>query len=1290
MPRPEPRLTNPFPLVRSSADRIFPLSAGQERLWWLQQVGSSYGQDHVSGGWRFPAGLDAAALSAAFAGLLRRHEILRSRFVLRADGTTAQEVVDDVRVAISWAGGDWPRAVERAVSDPFDLARPPLLRAVAAELDDGDGLFVAIHHIVSDRWSMDVLPRDLLELYEAALQARAPRLPELTVQYGDYARWQRQYLASDLLQPQLEYWRRALTGCERLELPLDRPRSAATDAAGSTVAVELSEEATAKLTAMAWRARASPVIVVTAALVEALSAFSGQPDVVMGAILSDRPHPELQDLIGFFVNTVVLRVDLSPPGLTFREVIARTRDAWLAADAHQDAPFEQIVGALGAGTDRQRNPVFDVAINHGGDRTALSETAGAPTPWSPEVPVITPFDVSLTTQIVDGRLRASFLYRPGLFDETTIAALASRYVRLLERGLAAPDRPLHELELVEESERERLHGYNDASPAPDATIVELVEAQAAVRPQAPAVIGADRVLSYQQLNERANQLARHLLARGAGPERVVGVCLERTVEMTVTLLAIAKSGAAYLPLDPGHPVERHRFLLSDTRAILTIASPALRDRVPRDCTPVLVLGGGEPDLTGCAVGNPPRAARPDNLAYLISTSGSTGTPKAVAISHRALSRFVAGAPGYLDVGPGTTLLQTAPLTFDVAVLEWAPLGHGGRVAVVDTGTLLEDLERVLRDHEVSTLMLVTPQLDLVVERDVRMLSSLRELAVAGDVVNPKSFAAARAALPGGRVLNAYGPTECTVLATAFGDEPWTGRVPIGRAIPHTSVYVLDRDHNLASTGMRGEIHLAGDGLARGYHGRPGLTAASFLPDPHGPSGARMYRTGDVGRYLAGGAVDFLGRADRQVKIRGFRIEAGEIEHVLLRQPGVESAVVVPVSLATGPALVAYVVASAPIDATALRRALRAAVPAYMVPDHLVQLPRLPLTPNRKVDRAALPPVAAAEPADGHGAPSAIGLEAHVLDAWSDVLGRRLRATEDFFEVGGHSLLVPRATARVRQVLGREVPLRLMMEARTPASYTAAILRESLADLGAATRERRLEQRTWRSRMIAGDRRVDLFVSAPNPAGGNERARPLVVLDGSEFVDIMRLPAILDRLVLSGAIPMTAAVFVSPVDWHARRRELLDEAFVDLLADELVPILQDWLGDRCAADRAVAIGASLGAVTAIRAALRRPDRFDGAVALSGPLTDHRLGAAAPADGPARFFLSAGREEADIVLDDGLSLLEANTRTAEDLAGRGHAVRCARGEGGHTYAAWEAMLPPAVCWMLTGGTRDADGL
>ncbi|MER5937199.1 amino acid adenylation domain-containing protein [Streptomyces sp. NPDC001928] len=1272
----EPRPTNPFPLVRgSTAD--FPLSAGQERLWWLHQGDASY-EYHITGGWRFPDGVDRAALATALTGLVRRHQILRTRFVLRPDGRVAQEVADEIDVPVVWAGSDWRAAVDRAVREPFDLARPPLLRVVVAELDDGYGVLTSMHHIITDRWSMDVLARDLFELYDAALEHREPELPELVVQYGDYADWQRRFLGSGALQPQLDHWVRALRGSERLDLALDRPRSAANDAAAGTVVVELSEEATAAMTAMAWRARATPAVVVTAALTAALSAFSGQTDVVIGAIVSDRPRPELQDLIGFFINTVALRVDLSGEPLTFRSLVTRTRDAWMAADAHQDVPFERIVGALHAGSESRRNPIFDIAVNHAGDRVSLAEAPGAPAWWYPELPVTARFDLSLTTQVVDGRLRATFVYRSALFDEAPISALATSYIRLLEQGVSAPELPLHQVDLVEEPERKRLHGANDATAAPETTIVELVQAQAHSRPSAPAVVGADGALTYQQLNERANRLARHLLTQGAGPERVVAVCLDKTVERFVVLLAIAKAGAAYLPLDPDHPADRLRFLVADAGAVLTVVSPGLHDRLPASSVPTLVFGAGTLDLSGYDAGDLPRAASPDNLAYLISTSGSTGTPKSVAVPHRALSRLVAGVPRHLDVGPGTTFLQCGPLTFDVAVLEWTPLAHGGSVVVTDTGTLLDGLDDVVRAHGVTTLKLVSPQLDLLVERDIRTLAGLSRLVVGGDVVNPRSFAAAREGLPGCRVTASYGPTECTVLATLFDGEEWkAGRIPIGYALPHTRVYLLDRELRPVSVGMRGEIYLAGDGLARGYHGRPGATAAAFVPDPYGPPGARMYRTGDVGRYLPSGAVDFLGRADKQVKIRGFRIELSEIEQVLLREPGITSAVALRVESATGPALAAYVVATDPVDVPTLRARLGATLPAYMLPDHVVEVPRIPLTANNKVDRTALPPVAEVE-----SAPTAptTGLEARVVEAWSAVLGRTVPATADFFASGGHSLLVPRATAAIRRLLGREVPLRLMMTHRTPAAFAAAILEESAPDLGAATREHRLEQHVWHSPAFPGARRLDLFVSAGQPGPD---LRTLIVLDGSEFVDIMRLPALLDRLVLEGRIPATAALFVSPAEWSVRNRELLHEDFVDVLADELIPHLRDWLGERWRGGRTTAVGASLGAVTAVRAALRRPDSFDGAVGMSGPLTDHRLLPSADAGpSPARFFLSASREEAEAMLDGGISQLDATKRTGEDLALRGHSVRCAYGDGGHTYAAWEAMLPEAIGWALGG--------
>jgi amino acid adenylation domain-containing protein len=1022
VPPRELRPTNPCPLIRDAGASSYPLSVGQERLWWQRQLDSSHDEYHIHGGWHFPRGLDPDAVVTALAALVRRHEILRTRFVLRQDGTTDQEVLGAAEVPITWAGKDWRAAVDKAATEPFDLARPPLFRAVVAELDDGPALYIALHHIVTDRWSMDVLPRDLFEFYMAAHDGRPPELPELPVQYGDYAAWQRRYLTAERIGPLLDWWTATLAGHERPELPLDRPRPTVATGAGASVVAELSEAATSALTDLAWRARATPFIVVMAALASTLGDFTGLPDVVVGAIVSDRPNNDLRDLIGFFVNTVPVRIGLSAPGMTFRDVITVTRDAWMAADAHQDAPFEQIAGAVRAGADQRRHPIFDVAVNHGGDRTSLTGLANAPVWWRPEVAETARFDLSLTTMLVDGRLRVSFLYRPDLFDRAPIAALAARYVRLVEQAAAEPGRPLHEFDLVSDHELERLHRGNDPAGAPEATVVELFQDQAASRPNAPAVVAADGELTYRQLNERANRLARRLHELGAGPERVVGVCLDHDVDRLTVLLAVAKSGAAYLPLDPGFPADRLRFLLADADAALIVVSPSLRGLLPSGITPLLEVGDGIPGLSDAGTGDPPLAARPDNLAYLIATSGSTGTPKLVGVPHRALSRLVAGATSYLEVGPGMTFLQAGPLTFDVAVLEWTPLAHGGRVAVTDAGPLLDDLEAVVRDHGVTTLKLVSPQLDLLVERAISPLTGLRQLVVGGDVVTPKSFAAARDLFPGCRVTASYGPTETTVLATVFDGQPGASRVPIGHAVPHTRVYVLDRNLKHASLGMRGEIYLAGDGLARGYHRRPALTGQAFVPDPYGPPGSRMYRTGDIGRYLADGEIDFLGRADRQVKIRGFRIETGEVEHALLRYPGITSAVVTRVETDTGPCLAAYVATSAPPDRDELRRALRSTLPSYMVPDHIIELPRMPLTAHNKVDRAALPPIAiaASDPAR-HQAPES-GLESRIVEAWSEVLRRAVPPDGDFFEQGGHSLLVPRATAAVRRLLGREVAL----------------------------------------------------------------------------------------------------------------------------------------------------------------------------------------------------------------------------------------------------------------------------
>ena len=1302
------RPVNPFALAHDPQARSHPLAAGQQRLWWQRQLDSATDRYHIHGGWRFADGLDPRTLAAALAALVRRHEILRTAFVADADGRTSQHVLDPVEIPVTWAGRDWRAAVDRAGAEPFDLARPPLFRVVAAEPDDGPpALYMVLHHIVTDRWSMDLLPRDLFELYDAARTGREPDLPELAVQYGDYAAWQQRALTPERRTELADWWRSTLSGQERAELPSDRPRRPAPDGSGATVAVDLPADVTAQLTDLAWGARATPFIVVTAALTRLLGEATGQGDVTIGAIVSDRPHGALRDLIGFFVNTVPLRVDLSAPSLTFRQALTATREAWLAADAHQDAPFEEIVGALRAGSDPGRHPLFDVAVNHGGDHTTLTGRQDAPVWWRPGVPETARFDLSLTTMVVDGRLRATFLYLPDLFDRGPIAALAERYVRLLEHAIAEPDRPMDDFILVDAAELAPRDRCDGPGPAPSETVVELFQARAARHPDVPAVVAPDGQLTYSELNARANRLARRLVSHGAGPERVVGVCLEHSVDRAVVLLAVAKSGAAYLPLDPDFPAERLRFLLTDAAAILTVVSPALRSALPADIGFVMEFGGGDPDLSQTSATDlVPVRARPDNLAYLISTSGSTGTPKSVAVPHRALSRLAVGAAGYLAVGPGDTFLQAGPLTFDVAVLEWAPLVHGGRVAIAALGTWLENAADMVRQHGVTTLKLVSPQLDLLVERDIDLLAGLRQLIVGGDVVRPGSFAQARLRLPGCEVLASYGPTENTVLSTVFAGPAPAHRVPIGHAVPYTSIYILDRNLRPTPVGMRGEIYLAGAGLARGYHGRPGRTAQAFVADPYGPPGSRMYRTGDVGRRLPDGEIDFLGRADRQLKIRGFRIETGEVEHALLRQPGVTAVVVTRAELATGPCLVAYLTTAAhvttatepaaPLDHDALRRALRTELPAYMVPDHIIELPRIPLTAHNKVDRAALPPISrvADRPEEQISTVGDYGLVSRVAQAWSEVSGTALTSESDFFNSGGHSLMVPRATAAIRNLLGREIPLRLMMEHRTPASYAAALALASTPDLAAATREHRLVRETWHSAALGGDRRVDLFVTPGAPDAIVKHV--LVVPDGSEFVDIMRLPALLDRLASEGGIGPTAAVFLSPADSSVRRAELLDPGYVDVLADELLPHLRAWLGARLRAERAVVLGASLGAVVALRAALRRPDRFAGAAALSGPLSEHRLGPGPEGpdgtlQGPAstltsaRLFLAAGDAEADLSLDDGLSLLEANQKTAVELDEQGNTVRFEHGAGGHTYAAWEALLPEAVTWTLQEGTE-----
>ncbi|MFL5383165.1 MAG: non-ribosomal peptide synthetase, partial [Longimicrobiaceae bacterium] len=906
------------------------------------------------------------------------------------------------------------------------------------------------HHIVSDGWSMGVLTRELGALYGAFREGRPDPLPPLAVQYADYAAWQRRWVEGEVLREQAEYWTQALAGApELLELPADRPRPARQDFTGATVGLMLGEALTAGLKALGARHGTTLYMTLLAGWAAVLSRLSGEDEVVVGTPSANRGRAEIEGLIGFFVNMLPVRVELSDAP-TVAELLARVRERALGAQQHQDIPFEQVVERVQPARSLAHAPLFQAmftwqnASGGGGglpglglapmgpaeppDRSGAGPVAPAPAPQA-----TAHVDLSLTLWEQGGRIAGSVTYATALFERATVERCVGYLGRVLEELAAGDAKPVDRLDLLSAAERRRVVvEFNDrrAESPREAFVHEQFAAQAARTPGAAALVFEDEALSYAELNARANRLAHHLRALGVGPEARVGICMERGPGMVVGVLAVLKAGGAYLPLDPAYPGERLRYMLEDGAPAALLTEPALRPLFAGATLPVVELGAPGAAWDERPASNPPRdGLEPGHLAYVIYTSGSTGRPKGVRVPHASLGATLAVARDAFGLGAADRVPSLVSFAFDIWLFETLlPLLGGGTVRLVprervpDVPRLVEDLAGCTTLHAVPALM--RRIVEEVRARPEGVLGTLRHAFVGGDAVAPDLLEEMRAAFPAAGIHVLYGPTEAAIICAAhrLGEEA-ASRQMVGRPLGNAALYVVEPGGAVAPVGVPGELCLGGASVARDYLGRPGLTAERFVPDPFSAQpGARLYRTGDRVRWLADGSVEFLGRTDFQVKIRGFRIEPGEIEARLAEHPEVRESVVLAREDAPGEKrLVAYVVGGEAASAEALRAHLSERLPEYMVPAAYVRLDALPLTPNGKVDRRALPaPEGDAFPARGYEAP--VGeTEQALAEIWAEVLGvERVGRHDHFFELGGHSLLAVRVISRVRQVLGAEV------------------------------------------------------------------------------------------------------------------------------------------------------------------------------------------------------------------------------------------------------------------------------
>lgn len=1032
---------------------VFPASFAQQRLWIIDQLEPGRPTYNIPVNFRLTGALDVGALGASLTYLLERHEALRTVFEAR-DGEPVQVVLPPSALPMRQA--DLRDVAEQArearlaqllhdeANTPFDLSTGPMVRARLVRLTaDSHVLALTFHHIAVDGWSIGIVQRELAAAYDAFSAGASPVLPELALQYADYAVWQREWLQGEVLEQQLAHWKAQLAPpLPMLDVPTDHSRADSAERLADRAEVVVSRETRDAIRALARDAGATPFMVLLAAFQLLLSRYAGQDEVIVGTPIAGRTRTELEPVVGFFVNTLALRTSLGG-NPTFRQLVDRVRATTLGAYGHADLPFERLVEELQPERDRTRNPIFQALFSLQ-DLTSFDGLTlrGLHVRKLQTARETAKFDLQILMNTVADGFRGILEYDASLFDAATARQLVAHYTNLLDGIAANPDSPIDTLRLLDAAEWARAVGTGAAIDVRrDRTVVDLFDAQVRRTPNAIAVELADARLTYRELDERASALARRLRESGVSPGVCVGVCIERSLAMVVGVLGVLKAGGAYVPIDPAYP---------EARIELMIASAGITTVLVARGTAARVFGAGVAVVDVDAVGVvpataaplAPTATTPDDLAYVIFTSGSTGVPKGVAMPHAPLVNLLEWQRRESRTGEGERTLQFASLSFDVSFQEmFATWSTGGALVLVDEATRRdpEALLRLLAAQRIERLFL--PYIALQHLADAAVASgirtpSLREVITAGEQlrVTPSVREWFRS-MPGCALVNQYGPTESHVI-TAYAlpgaADEWPELPPIGRPITNAAVYVLDRAGQPVPPGVRGELYLGGATLARGYLNAPALTAERFVPDPFaGRPDARMYRSGDLGRVRRDGAIEYLGRADGQTKVRGYRIELGEVESVIGRSPLVAAcAATVREDRPGDQRLVAYIVPVAGSEGAvaAARELCRAQLPEFMVPSAIVTLASLPVTPSGKVDRRALPAPDgdATEPAE-YAAP-VTQIERDIAAIWATVLGvQRVGLTDNFFDLGGHSLLATRTVSRVRDRLGRDVPLRALFD-----------------------------------------------------------------------------------------------------------------------------------------------------------------------------------------------------------------------------------------------------------------------
>ncbi len=1056
-----------------------PLSFAQERLWFLDQLVPDSAFYNIPMAYEISGPLDANALDKSFKELLSRHETLRTAFIVKhgkpvqvinRELTIEMPVIDLHRMAEDERIREIKKRLNEEAENVFDLKRAPLLRVTLLKIaKEKHILLMTIHHIISDGWSMGVINKDISLLYNAFTKGEKSPLPDMTIQYADFSIWQRNRLTGKIWEVQLDYWKNHLKDLPLLELPLDKPRPPVVTYRGSEETLDIPKELTERLKDLSNHIGGSLFMTLLSGFMILMSRYAGINDIVVGSPVAHRVRKEIEPMIGFFVNTLIMRGDLSG-NPTFYELVNRIKQTTLDAYSNQDIPFEHIVEALRPERDMSRTPLVQIMFNLQNEPMEGMSLQGLNLTPLENMKVMVRFDMEFHLHEVDKALQCRIIYNRDLFDRNTVSTMAGYYKNLLENICENPGKALSEYALMSKTEQERVvvEWNRTDTPYPAMTIPDVFEKQADQTPDRIALVYKGETLTYGELNKKSDQLAGYLRNHGVRPEVLTGLCMERSMEVVIAILAIVKAGGAYVPLDPNDPSERLSFIAENSRLHLIITHKDLHlkfNSISQSVT-ILNLDIGEPHTAqspSTLNSSPPTYTSSLLTAYIMHTSGSTGQPKGVAVPHKGVVRLVKES-NYAQFGPDETFLLFAPLSFDASTFEiWGALLNGGKLVIHPPGVpSLEELGRFIRENHITTLWLTAGLFHQMVKEQSRNLRSLRQLFAGGDVLSPDVVKDFLTNSETTKVINGYGPTENTTFTCCYSmDSPeQAGKtVSIGRPISNTTVYILDSAFHVTPPGIPGELYAGGDGPARGYLNRPDLTAERFIPDPFGGKpGSRLYRTGDLARYLPDGNIEFLGRIDRQVKIRGYRIEPGEIEAQILHSPMVKDITLIVREDKEGDKrLTAYLVMDRQYETPEkeirskqtdrfieeLKTSLKKRLPDYMVPVAWVIMDKLPLTATGKIDCNSLPkPEIFRRETEAYAEPRT-PVEKTLVELWSTILGiKKIGIYDNFFNLGGHSLLATRVISGVGDSFGADIPLRELFENPTIAGLSERIANQT--------------------------------------------------------------------------------------------------------------------------------------------------------------------------------------------------------------------------------------------------------